>query len=171
MADSWLLEFAQPHELERAIGVVRARGWHVRDAFSPFPLPQVAAALNMRRSRLPFWVLGGGVVGGVGGYAIQWWTQVVDYPLRIGGFAAHSPLAFAPITFESTILGAVLTGLVALFWILRLPSWWHPLFECEAFRRVSVGGFFLWIDAAEDNVAAIARTDIGARHVERVTAS
>ena len=46
--------------------------------------------------------LAAGLLGGGAAYLLQWWINVIDYPLDIGGRPYHSALAFVPITFEMT---------------------------------------------------------------------
>ena len=60
-------------------------------------------AMGLGRSPVPWLVLGGGVTGGLGGLALQWWIHVIDYPLVIAGKPFLSVPAFIPVTFELTI--------------------------------------------------------------------
>ena len=74
----------------RLHAVSRSRSWPRRSAST--------------RTELPLIVLIGGLVGGVGGYLLQYWAAVIDYPLNVGGRPLHSWPAFIPVTFEMTIL-------------------------------------------------------------------
>src|SRR5262245_26369489 len=64
--------------------------------------------MGLRRSRLPFVTLVGGIVGCAGALAMQFYMAVFDWPLNVGGKPPNSLLAFVPITFELTVLCAAL---------------------------------------------------------------
>ena len=51
-------------------------------------------------------VLAGGITGALAGYGLEYWTQVIDYPMNIGGRPFHSWVSFIPPAFETTILFA-----------------------------------------------------------------
>ena len=42
-------------------------GYRHLDAYSPFPIEELAEALGVHRTRLPLVVLLGGIIGGIGG--------------------------------------------------------------------------------------------------------
>jgi hypothetical protein len=111
------------------------------------------------------------VTGAVTGYALQWWTVGVDWPLNVGNRPPHSPPAFIPVTFE---LGVLMSALAIFFGLLfayfRFPRVHHPVFEVEAFRSATIDG--LWLSAEVDGTQAEAiATDLrglGARQVSIV---
>ena len=72
--------------------------------------------------------------------------------MNIGGRPLNSWPAFIPATFELIILCAVLGGLAALFFTLRLPTVYHPVFNHPDFRRASRDGFFLCIESTGQTV-------------------
>ncbi|MEZ4271155.1 MAG: DUF3341 domain-containing protein [Myxococcota bacterium] len=139
--------FDEPDLLIEASRRVREAGYRRIDAYSPMPLHALDEALGIRRTILPWIVLVGGILGGLGGLFLQYWTSAVDYPLNIGGRPLASWPAFIPITFECTILVAGLSTVVGLFALCDLPKPYHPIFDTPGFERVSVDKFFLSIEA------------------------
>ena len=140
-----LAEFREVHELVHAVEATRAAGFREIDAFTPFPIEEVSEALGLHENRLPFLVLIGGVLGGLFGYLLQYWTAVVDYPLNVGGRPFHSWPAFLPITFECTVLGAALACVLGMLALNGLPTPYHPLFNVPRFALSSRDRFFLCI--------------------------
>jgi hypothetical protein len=47
------------------------------------------------------------------------------------------------------VLVAAITAVVSLLVLLRLPRPYHPIFNTPRFRRASIDGFFLCIEAAD----------------------
>ena len=56
------------------------QGYRNMDAYSPIPIEELNEALGLRRTRLPMLVLLGGILGGLGGYGLEYWSQVDRVP-------------------------------------------------------------------------------------------
>jgi hypothetical protein len=144
-----MAEFENGAALVAAAEKARLAGYRKMDAYSPIPLHEMDEALGIEKTRLPILVLIGGILGGSGGYYLEYWTQVIAYPLNIGGRPFHSWPHFIPVTFETTVLGAALTAFLGM-WILNgLPMPYHPVFNVPAFARASHDRFFLMIESAD----------------------
>ena len=144
-----LAEFANPADLVAAARRVRDAGYVRTDAFSPYPIEELAEALGMRHSSLRYIVLLGGILGGVGGYLMQYYSAVIDYPLNVGGRPYHSWPAFIPVTFELVILTASLFAVLGMLALNGLPMPYHPLFNVPRFALASRDRFFLCIEATD----------------------
>ena len=109
-----IAEFEGPDQLVEAAQRAYAEGYRVMDAYTPFPVHGLADAIGHRGVRLPRYVLMGGLAGGLGGFLLQAYANVYDYPMNIGGRPYFSWPAYIPITFETTILGAVVTAVFGM---------------------------------------------------------
>jgi hypothetical protein len=144
-----LAMFEDHHQLLAATKKAREQGYRRMDAYSPFPVEGLADALGYRKSAVPLVVLIGGILGGLGGYFMQWFALVKDYPFNVGGRPLHSWPAFIPITFELTILSASGCALLSMIILNRLPEPYHPVFNVADFARASVDRFFLCIESTD----------------------
>ena len=137
-------EFSAHEDLVRAAEKAYSAGYRKMDGFAPFPVEGLAEALG-KQTRLPLLVLIGGVVGGIGAYYMQWYANLVSYPINIGGRPMHSWPAFIPITFELTVLCAGLVAFLGALGLSGLPRPHHPIFNLPEFERASQDRFFLCI--------------------------
>jgi hypothetical protein len=143
-------EFATPEAAARAARLAREKGFRHLDAFGPFSSPELTEAIGFREHKIARCVLGGGIAGGILGYALQYYCTVLDYPHNVGGRPFDSWPSFIPVTFETTVLGAAVTGIISLLVIARLPRLSHPVFSAENFQRASTDRFFLCLKAEDD---------------------
>jgi len=142
-------EFLTPADLVSAANRAREAGYVRMDAYSPFPIEELTHALGHHHTRLGWIVLAGGVIGCFGGFFLQYYAAVLDYPLNIGGRPLNSWPAFIPVTFECTILGAALAAVLGMLGLNGLPMPYHPLFNHPRFELATRNRFFLCIEAAD----------------------
>ncbi len=169
-----LAEFATAEALIAAAKAVGEAGYTATDAFAPYPIEDLDELLAERPTRLPWLVLGGAIAGGVGGFAMQYFAAVIDYPVKIGGKPLNSWPMFLPVTFECAILAAGLVAVFGMILLNGLPLPYHPLFNVEGFERASQNSFFLAIETADpkfdlDEVHALF-AKLGAKEVTDVPA-
>ena len=144
-----MAEFDTPTALVQAAERARLEGYRQMDAYSPIPIEELSEALGLRRTRLPILVFAGGLLGGIGGYSLEYWSQAIAYPLNIGGRPYNSWPLYIPVTFETTVLGAALTCFIGMWAMNKLPMPYHPVFNVPAFDRASRDRFFLCIEATD----------------------
>ena len=142
-------EFETPTDLVKACKAAYAEGYREMDAYSPFPIEEASEAIGFHKSAVPLVTLTGGILGGVSGFALQYWINVIAYPLNIGGRPYNSWPAFIVPTFEMTILFAGLVGMFGMFALNGLPRPYHPLFHVEQFSKVTRNRFFLCVEAID----------------------
>ncbi len=154
MIHGLIADFDTPTALVEAAEQAYRNGYRKMDAYSPYPIEELHEALGTPHTRLPLLVLCGGLLGGLGGYALQYWTSVIGYPLSIGGKPLHSWPAFIPITYECTILASALTAVFGMLALNGLPQPYHPVFNVASFAKASSTRFFLCIEARDPNFHA-----------------
>ena len=144
-----MAEFESPTALVAAAHHVHDAGYRIVDGYTPYPIEELHEALHIHDKRLPMLVLTGGLVGCFGGYGLQYWVSVIEYPIIVAGRPLHSWPAFIPVTFECTILAAALTAVLGMLALNGLPQPFHPVFNVPRFALASRNRFFLCIEARD----------------------
>ncbi|MBI2221148.1 MAG: DUF3341 domain-containing protein [Acidobacteria bacterium] len=144
-----LAEFETPQALVTAATKVRDAGYRRIDAFSPFPIEELADAIGFRDRRLPMFVLVGGLAGMVAGLGLEYWVSAVAYPLNIGGRPHASWPSFIPVAFETTILCAAFAAVFGMLALNGLPMPYHPVFNAPRFSAATRDRFFLVVEATD----------------------
>jgi hypothetical protein len=144
-----MAEFDSPRELVAASRAAREAGFTKMDGYSPFPIHEMDEALGIKRTILPYLIFAAGILGGVGGFGLQYYTHAIDYPLNVGGRPFLSIPSFIPITFECIVLAAALTAVVGMIILNGLPQPYHPVFNAPRFALASRDKFFLAIESSD----------------------
>jgi hypothetical protein len=144
-----MAEFDSPEALVAAARSAFAEGFRKMDGYSPFPVDGLAEALGFHRTRVPLIVLIGGIIGCLGGFFLQYWVSVIDYPINVGGRPLNSWPSFVPVTFELTILIAALSAFLGVLALNGLPMPYHPVFNVDRFELASRHRFFLCIESGD----------------------
>lgn len=144
-----MAEFTTAEATVAAVAAAYREGYRRIDAYSPYPVPELAEALHFRRTPIPGIVFFGALFGCVGGYFMQYYFNVISYPLNVGGRPLHSWPAFIPVTFELTILAAVLAAFTGVLLLNRLPELHHPVWNLDRFARASQDRFFVCIESGD----------------------
>ena len=91
-----MVEVAVVPGLVAAAEQAHEHGYRRMDTFSPFPIEPAAEAIGFHKNRVALVVLLGGLLGGLGGYSLEYWVSVLAYPINVGGKPWHSWPAFIP---------------------------------------------------------------------------
>jgi Alternative complex III, ActD subunit len=144
-----MAEFESPGALLEATRRAHAEGYRKMDAYTPFPVEELAEALGFHDKWVPLVVLGGGIAGGLSAYGLEYWVSVIAYPLNVGGRPPHSWPAFIPVTFELTVLFAAFAAVIGMLLLNGLPRPYHPVFNAPRFALATRDRFFLCIEAGD----------------------
>ena len=140
-------EFETPEAIRAAALAMREAGYTKMEAYTPFPVDGLAEAVGFDKNRVPLVVLIGGLLGAATGYFMQWYANVIDYPLNVGGRPHHSWPSFIPITFELTILFASFAAFFGVLIMNRLPKPYQSVFNAPGFEHASQDRFILCVEA------------------------
>jgi mono/diheme cytochrome c family protein len=157
-------QFDDPDSLVNACEQARQAGYTKTDAFSPFPVHGIDPALGIKRTILPFIVLGiavGAVFVGVG---MQWYTNggslgefstdespvFPGYRFKISGKPYFSLPANIPVAFEVIVLSSAFATFFGMWFLNKLPLLSNPLHRISRFKRATNDKFFLMIEQADE---------------------
>lgn len=144
-----MAEFNTPGELMSAAKATYAAGYRQMDAYTPYPIEELADVIGFPKTSVPLVVLAGGLLGGASAFGLQYWINTISYPLNIAGRPYNSWPSFVIVCFELTILFASLAGMFGMFALNGLPMPYHPVFNVDRFSAVTRDKFFICIEAAD----------------------
>jgi hypothetical protein len=162
-------EFENPATLLHAATGLREAGYKRYEVWSPFPVHGMDGAMGLKRSLVPWIVLGGGLTGMTAALLLQWWTGAVDYPVMIGGKPLFSFEFATPVTFELSVLLSAFGAVFGMIGLNKLPQPFHPLDTVPMFRRVTDDALFISIEVRDPNFNLLKSRELleslGGRHV------
>jgi hypothetical protein len=144
-----MAEFDNPSDLVAAARQVYQLGYRRINGYSPYPIEELWEAIGFHKTGLPVIVFLGGVLGGLGGFFMQYYIEVLRYPLNVGGKPFNSWPAFIPITFECTVLCAAFAAVLGMLALNKLPQPYHPVFNAPNFAMATRDRFVLVIEASD----------------------
>jgi len=158
-----MAEFENATDLVTAARRVYAVGYRRINGYSPYPIEELSEAIGFTHTSLPLIVFIGGVLGGLGGFFMQYWIEVINYPINVGGKPYNSWPAFIPITFETTVLCAAFAAVLGMLVLNKLPQPYHPVFNVPNFALATRDRFFLAVEANDpkfnhDEVVALLKS-------------
>ena len=123
MSQTCLVRFAEPNNARTAIRRLLQEGIasDSMEVMSAQPIHGEPFLPDKRPTKLRTWALSGAGIGMLGGFSLASLTAL-NYPLVKGGMPIVSPWTVGLITYETTMLGAVLAPLAGLLVELRLPN-------------------------------------------------
>ena len=144
-----MAEFDSAQDLVAAARKTHEAGYRKLDAYSPFPVEELAEAIGFHKNRVPLVTLIGALIGGISGYLMQYWMAAISYPINVGGRPFHSWPAFIVVTFEMTILFGGIAAVFGMLALNGLPMPYHPVFNVPRFAMATKDRFFLIVFSSD----------------------
>lgn len=148
-AELILAEFGNPAELLVAASKIREAGYTKFDCHSPFPIHGMDDAMGMKRSPLGWLVGSVAFFALLAGFALEWWTSTVDYPIVISGKPFFSYQAYGPVAFAIMVLSSAFAALLGMLALNKLPMLYHRIFDSEKSAKISNDGFIISVSASD----------------------
>ena len=158
MSQTCLVKFSQPNDARMAIRrlIQAGIGPESMEVMTSQPIHGEPFIPDMKPTQLRTWAICGAALGLVGGLSLATITAL-NYPLVKGGMPIVAPWTVGLITYETTMLGAVLATLVGLLVELRLPNFKNLPYD----PSVVDGGVVLAVACAEGTRGSV-ETAVGA---------
>ncbi len=98
--------YQEPDQLIDGVTKLRKNNVEVFDCYTPFPVHNLDKAMGIKRSNLTIGAFLCGSIGFLTGLVLQFYMQVFDWPMNIGGKPDNYLMlpSMVPVTFELTIL-------------------------------------------------------------------
>ncbi len=167
--------FDTPEAVKNAAAHLRQSGFRSFEAYTPYPVEGLGEIIRPGpKPFLPLLMFVGAILGAAWGYWLQYWDEVFNYAINVGGRPYDSWPAFIVSAFEFMLLIAVTAGFFGLLAASQLPKLYHPIFEVKIFERASRDRFVICIEATDPQFDAAsiraAFERLGAQGVEEVRA-
>ena len=152
MPNTCLVKFAEHTQARAAVRRLLQEGIapNAMEAMSSQPIHGEPIVPQPQSTKLRTWALVGAGIGLLAGFSLATITAL-NYPLVKGGMPIVAPWTVGLITYETTMLGAVLGTLVGLLVELRLPNFKDLPYD----PSVVDGGVVVAVSCAEGSRASV----------------
>ena len=121
--------FKSEDKVVAAINALRQSSYEFIRVNTPIPSHKIMDALQLKKSRVGWFTLCGGILGFIGGFALAIFTAT-RWNLIVSGKPIIAIIPFVVVGFEVTILGAVFGNVIGLLTQMRLPSFrWFQYYD------------------------------------------
>ena len=146
--------FATQDALIEARAKLRTEGLGKIEAYTPAALPDDEEG---RGSPMPLVIFVAGMLGAVATFALETYSDVLNWPVNVGGRPEFSWPAFVPVAFEMGILWAISAGFFGYVLVGGLSRLWDPVDEAAAMREASRDQWVLAVHSDDPDTLERAR--------------
>jgi len=113
--------FADENQAVSAVKAIKTSSWSLQKVHSPIPSHKIAEALELKKSKVGYFTLAGGITGFFVGFALAAFTAS-QWNLIVSGKPIIALVPFFIVGFEFTILFAVFGNIAGLIHQMQLPE-------------------------------------------------
>lgn len=128
--------FRNEDQAAMAIEAIKASPWKLHSAHSPFPSEKVKQALGLKKSKVGWFTLAGGIIGFFSGFALAVFTAT-RWGMIVSGKPVVPLIPFFIVGFEFTILFSILGNVIGFMILTDLPQ-----FDFSMYDPRCSGGYF-----------------------------
>jgi len=114
--------FTDENRAVSAIEAIKDSPWQLRRVNSPIPSHKIADALELKKSKVGWYTLAGGIIGFFSGFLLAIFTAS-QWHLIVSGKPVIALVPFFIVGFEFTILFAIFGNVVGLIHQMQLPEY------------------------------------------------
>lgn len=114
--------FKTEDQVISAVGDLKETEYKFERVNMPFPSHKIMDALNLKKSKVGWFTLVGGIIGFFAGFFLAIYTGL-EWKLIVSGKPIIAIVPFIIVGFEATILFAVFGNVIGLLTQTRLPSY------------------------------------------------
>jgi len=113
--------FKNEDHVVSAVNALKTSPYEFIRVNTPIPSHKIMAALNLKKSRVGWFTLCGGILGFLAGFSLAAFTAT-RWDLIVSGKPIVAIIPFVVVGFEATILFAVFGNVIGLLTHMRLPN-------------------------------------------------
>ena len=113
--------FNNEDQVLSTLAALKESAFQFQRVHSPVPSHKIMDALNLKKSKVGWFTLTGGILGLISGFALAVYCSL-EWKLIVSGKPIISLIPFFIVGFEFTILFAVFGNVIGLLTQARLPS-------------------------------------------------
>jgi ActD protein len=113
--------FKNEDHVVSAVNALKASPYEFIRVNTPIPSHKIMTALNLKKSRVGWFTLCGGILGFLAGFSLAAFTAT-RWDLIVSGKPIVAIIPFVVVGFEATILFAVFGNVIGLLTHMRLPN-------------------------------------------------
>ena len=112
--------FKDEDQVVSTLSALKKSAYKFKRVHSPIPSHKIMAALDLKKSKVGWFTLAGGIFGLISGFALAIFCAV-QWNLIVSGKPVISLIPFFIVGFEATILFAVFGNIIGMLTQTRLP--------------------------------------------------